>query len=109
MKWMSRYTATGKVMVKRKARQSATCPRCHHPDEDMLHVLTYPSISPISLRKSLLSELRIWMRDNQTHPRIVHFIYKGLTKWLKIHHISGERIARFIEMNLISTRHPHHK
>ena len=23
------------------------------------------------------------MRDNQTHPRIVHFIYKGLTKWFK--------------------------
>ena len=83
MKWMSRYTATGKVMVKRKARQSATCPRCHHPDEDILYILTCPSISPTSLRKSLLYELRMWIQANQTHPIIVHFIYKCLTKWFK--------------------------
>ena len=80
---MSRDTATGNVMVKRKTRQSAACPRYQHPDGSILHVLTYTSISPTTLRKSLLSEPCTWMRANLAHTITIYFIYKGLIECFK--------------------------
>ena len=82
-KWLSGDTATGRVMLQRKKRESANCPRCNAPDEHLLHVLTCNSSETINLRKTLISELLMWLRSSQTHPRIINFLRLGIRKWFQ--------------------------
>ena len=93
-KWISGDTATGRVMVQRKQRDSASCPRCNVPDEHLLHVLTCNADDTRAFRDNLISEFLIWLRSAQTHPRITHFFKLGMQKWFQDRdytwHISSE-------------------
>ena len=82
-KWLSGDTATGRVMVQRKARLGSQCPMCNHNDEHLLHVLTCSSSSATELRNNLLSELMVWLESVQTAPAIENFIHLGLTAWFE--------------------------
>ena len=81
-KWFSENTATGNVMVMRKQRINASCPRCTYPDEDTTHVLLCQGEGICELRKATLLELRVWMKSVHTQPDIEHFVIHGLTSWL---------------------------
>jgi len=82
-KWLSGDTSTGRVMLQRKKRDCANCPRCNAPDEHLLHVLTCNSEDTILFRKNLVSEFVIWLRSVQTHPRLIHFFRLGIRKWFR--------------------------
>ena len=77
-KWLSGDTATGKVMVARKARLLSNCPRCNHEDEHLVHVLTCGADSTIELRDNLLSDLILWLESVHTSPTIINFVQLGL-------------------------------
>ena len=80
-KWLSGDTATGKVMCRRKQRNTSFCPRCGQDNEHILHVITCPSTEATQLRKKLLSDLDLWFKTRYTHPSITHFFKIGLQKW----------------------------
>ena len=82
-KWLSGDTATGRVMVQRKARLGSQCPMCNHNDEHLTHVLTCPSTSAKELRNNLLSDLMVWLESVQTAPAIENFIHLGLAAWFE--------------------------
>ena len=77
-KWLSGDTATGKVMCRRKQRNTSFCPRCGQDNEHLLHVITCPSTEATQLRKKLLSDLNLWFKSRHTHPSIIHFFKIGL-------------------------------
>ena len=86
-KWLSGDTATGKVMVARKARLLSKCPRCNHEDEHLVHVLTCGADSTIELRDNLLSDLILWLESVHTSPTIINFVQLGLSTWfINQHH-----------------------
>ena len=80
-KWLSGDTATGRVMCRRKQRNSSFCPRCGTDDEHLLHVLTCPSPVAVQLRTKLLSNLELWLKTRFTHPTITSFFIIGLQTW----------------------------
>ena len=82
-KWISGDTATGRIMVARKTRLLARCPRCNYEDEHLTHVLTCGAASVIELRDNLISELIHWLESVYTSPTIVNFVNIGLPKWFQ--------------------------
>ena len=66
---------------KKKLRLASACPRCHQPEEDLLHVITCPSQSKIQLRTSLLTDLTTWLKSQRTHPSISTYFIQGFKKW----------------------------
>ena len=81
-------------MIHRKQRDSASCPRCNVPDENLLHVLTCNADETREFRDNLISEFIIWLRSAQTHPPIIQFFRLGMRKWVQDRehtwHISSE-------------------
>ena len=68
-------------MVKCKHHIKATCPHCHHPKEDALHLPTCPHPNVINLWKEALNNLHTWLLNADIHPAIIHFVCSSLTSW----------------------------
>ena len=80
-KWISGDTATGRMMKRRKKRLLSNCPICDATDEHIRHILKCSSNKASSYRKKLLENLNDWLKKSHTHPKIVNFINRGLSKW----------------------------
>ena len=80
-KWISGDTATGRVMLRRKQRLIAKCPKCDEEDEHLLHILTCPSTESTDFRTSLIAELAVWLRKECTEPDLQKFLIAGITSW----------------------------
>ena len=80
-KWLSGDVATGAVMFQRRQRVSAQCPSCPFASEDLVHVLTCPSMAAASLRTTLLLELDLWLASQNTDPHIRSFLVSHLQSW----------------------------
>ena len=80
-KWISKDTATGVTMVKRKKRLTSNCPLCNMPDEDTRHVLQCQSTAAKLHRNNIMAELECWLKSKDTHPDITALFTSGLMKW----------------------------
>ena len=90
-------------MAIRKKRQDSYCPRCHAPDEHLLHIMTCPSPSTKELQVTLIDKLKIWLINGKTHPDITSFFILGLTKWFRNHSFSWPRFSDiFTNDNLVN-------
>ena len=81
-KWISRDTATGRVMRRRKQRLFSKCPKCDEEDEHLLHILTCTSTDSKDFRSSLIAELNIWLDKEYKAPNLRKFLITGLASWL---------------------------
>jgi hypothetical protein len=81
--WVSKtitgFCATGRMMVRRRERTSDACPRCGEP-EDIEHVWQCTSDTDAIWTTALLN-LKVWMDDNCTHPKMRDAILSGLNSW----------------------------
>ena len=64
-------------------RKDSSCPKCNYEVEDLQHILTCTSATTQHLHKSLLTDLRKWLKSSQTLPSITSLVYNGLVHWLK--------------------------
>ncbi len=80
-KWLSGDVATGAIMFQQRQRVSARCPSCPFASEDLVHVLTCPSMATASLCTTLLLELDLWLASQNTDPNIRSFLVSNLKSW----------------------------
>jgi hypothetical protein len=82
-KWVSKmisgFSATGKMMQRRRERDSAECPRCGMT-EDVEHVWRCQHDTD-AIWERALNSLQQWLSTNRTHPEMTKLIIKGLQKW----------------------------
>jgi hypothetical protein len=82
-KWVSKtisgFCATGRMMHRRKERESDACPRCGE-SEDMEHVWLCKHDTAAIWEKSL-DALEQWLLIHRTHPEMTRLIIKGLQMW----------------------------
>ena len=83
--WLSKHTSgfcgTGKMMVRRKERTSAKCPRCDYAVEDSKHVLQCKGIGTEEVWNKHITEVKAWMENNDTEPTIQHALLAGVHAW----------------------------
>jgi hypothetical protein len=81
--WISKTTtgfcSTGRMMVRRKERESDACPRCGEP-EDIVHVWQCAHDTD-KLWTKALSDLQSWLDSNGSHPEITNLIIDRLSRW----------------------------
>ena len=82
-KWMVGHLPTGEIMVKRKQRVKATCPHCHHHNENALHLPTCPHPNVHAFWKDAMDNLETWFINVDTHPSIASFICEGILSWTR--------------------------
>lgn len=69
---------SGVEMVRRKARESSTCPSCHEPFETQQHILTCPARS--STWQQSLKKLRFWLISHTSFSATTQIILR-LQHW----------------------------
>ena len=83
--WLSKHTSgfcgTGKMMVRRKERTSAKCPRCDYAVEDSKHVLQCRGIGTEEVWNKQITEVKAWMENTDTEPTIQHALLAGVHAW----------------------------
>ena len=81
--WVSKqatgFCAVGAVMLMRKERPSAKCPRCPCEEETVEHVYVCPGAK--DQWKESLEKLEDWLTSQRTDPDITWQIIQGLTSW----------------------------
>lgn len=81
--WISKtitgFCATGRMMRRRRERETDACPRCGEP-EDVEHVWCC-GYDTEALWNKAINDLRVWMDDNSTHPQMRDAIIHGLNSW----------------------------
>jgi hypothetical protein len=81
--WVSKtitgFCSTGRMMVRRRERTSDACPRCGEP-EDVEHVWQCTSDTDAIWSTALLN-LKTWLDDKCTHPKMRDAILSGLNSW----------------------------
>ena len=82
-KWISRDTATGVVMVKRKQLHHTNCLRCGSENKDLIYVLACLAQDTNKLRNDLLIEVRMWMSTKKDTPRYNIFYNFGIEEMAK--------------------------
>jgi hypothetical protein len=78
-KTVSGFCSTGRMMKRRKERETDACPRCGEP-EDVEHVWRCQHHTDSLWAKSL-EDLRRWLDSNDSHPDITKLIIEGLSRW----------------------------
>ena len=82
-KWLAGDFGCGKVMRIRKARITNRCPRCNAWQEDSEHIITCYHPSARNHWKHLVSNLKEWLEEEDTHPDLTVIIIHALTYWNK--------------------------
>ena len=80
-KHLSGYSATGRVMFRRKEWNHSNCPRCQAHNEDALHVIACPAASASAEWQSSLSNFELLLDKYHTSPDIRRCIVSGLSAW----------------------------
>jgi hypothetical protein len=78
-KSVSGFCSTGKMMVRRKERETDACPRCGNP-EDVEHVWRCAHDTD-ELWNRALSDLQSWLDNSDSHPALSALIIEGLRQW----------------------------
>jgi hypothetical protein len=78
-KTVSGFCSTGRMMLRRKERETDACPRCGEP-EDIVHVWQCLHDTEKLWDKALL-DLRSWLESNGSHPEITNLIINRLSRW----------------------------
>ena len=80
-KHMAGFSATGRVMKRRKEWDHDRCPRCDTPNEDRVHVIKCKHPTTVSLWKKSLENLQEEMEILKTDPEIIKVIITRLNEW----------------------------
>lgn len=77
-KWISRDTATERVMMQQKQSLFSSCPMCDSKDKYTRHVLSCTNSKVVKLRSNLIEELNTWISTVNTHPDIQLYITSSI-------------------------------
>ena len=92
--WLSKHNsgfcATGKMMVRRKERETAKCPRCEHAVEDSQHVLQCRGAGTDELWDRHIEDVKIWMNIQETDPKVQQALLAGIKSWRNGEHPTEE-------------------
>jgi hypothetical protein len=78
---MAKFSATGRVMFRRKEWEHDRCPRCDAENEDSNHIFRCPAPSAHQQWKESLDSLEVKLEDLWTHPDISRIIMAKLRAW----------------------------
>ena len=77
-KFVSKFTATGRMMHRWNKWSHSRCPRCNHDNEDTYHVITCPNEEAQDLYQENIYKLDEWMDKYGTHPAVRYIIISTL-------------------------------
>ena len=80
-KFVSKSTATGKMMKRCNQWNHSKCPRCETPDEDTLHVIMCPDDEARSNLYDNICAVDTWIEKYKTHPAIRSIITNTLLQF----------------------------
>jgi hypothetical protein len=78
-KTISGFCATGRMMQRRRERDSDACPRCGEP-ETVQHIWKC-KFDTDELWESSMQGVRNWLTINNTHPEMIRVIIESLNRW----------------------------
>ena len=80
-KHLSGFSATGRVMKRRKEWEHDKCPLCNQPNEDSHHVISCPSVTARRTWAEALTIFETHLLKLHTHPNLRTIIISRLRSW----------------------------
>eukprot|EP00978_Attheya_sp_CCMP212_P008751 scaffold20541_cov58-Attheya_sp.AAC.6 len=73
-KQVTRFCATGRMMLTMKMWDNDRCPCCKAVEETTKHILTCPYPNMADCFALVLEDLEIWLDEHETHPALKEFL-----------------------------------